>query len=86
MKRVKILVASIALVGAALAGTVALQNHSAVDMHFLRNAEALAQSEGHTIGGCEKKEGDCIGVCCGCGQFVYAPNILGPAYNIQCCQ
>ena len=85
MRRVKILLTSIALVGAALVGTVALQNQSEVDMHFLRNVEALAQSEGHTTGGCQQKEYDCMGTCCGCGQLVYAPGAKGPSYDIKCC-
>ena len=46
MKKVKIFAASLAFVGAAVAGTVSLQNQSGVDMPLLSTIEALARAEG----------------------------------------
>ena len=85
MKRVKILAASATLVGAAIAGTIALQNQSAVDMHFLRNAEALARSEGTHSGICYGISGPCISYCPVCGIIIEDHGSLGPAGPLSGC-
>ena len=86
MKKIKILVASLVLVGAVVTGSiVSVQNQPTGDLFSLKYVEALAQSEGHTTGGCRQESGPCQGYCC-CGNLVYVPNIDGPSYNIKCCQ
>ena len=86
MKKVKIFTASLALVGAAVAGMVTLKKQSTSDILFLRNIEVLAQTEGHTTGYCDENRNECMDFCPGCGNLVYADGHQGPARNLKCCQ
>ncbi len=84
MRNKFIWISSVVIIALA-ASVVFIHERNSMDDFFYANVDALARGEAHTVGTCDRTtSSECMGICPGCGQLVYAAGYYGKARVNSC--